>query len=105
VSDEPFGFGENWRRFLDVPGDERIAEAERSVSDWLGEGGLLGKAFLDAGCGGGLISLASLRLGAQRVATPVEIFALYRGPGFELEGLRTCGGGLECNEFVFRRGE
>jgi 2-polyprenyl-3-methyl-5-hydroxy-6-metoxy-1,4-benzoquinol methylase len=37
------------------------------------------------------------------VARPEEIFALYRDRGFELERLRTCGGGLGCNEFVFVR--
>jgi 2-polyprenyl-3-methyl-5-hydroxy-6-metoxy-1,4-benzoquinol methylase len=35
------------------------------------------------------------------VARPEEIFAFYRDRGFELERLRTCGGGLGCNEFVF----
>jgi len=62
-----FGFGENWRRFLDVLDDERIAEAEHSLTNWLGEGSLRGRSFLDAGCGSGLFSLAALRLGAQRV--------------------------------------
>lgn len=67
MSDERFGFGENWRHFLDVLDDERIAEAERSLADWLGESSLRGKSFLDAGCGSGLFSLAALRLGARRV--------------------------------------
>ena len=37
------------------------------------------------------------------VARPEEIFAFYRDRGFELERLRTCGGGLGCNQFVFAR--
>lgn len=37
------------------------------------------------------------------VAKPEEIFSFYRERGFELEKLRTCGGGLGCNEFVLRR--
>ena len=37
------------------------------------------------------------------VAKPEEIFALYRLQGFILERLKTCAGGLGCNEFVFRR--
>jgi hypothetical protein len=37
------------------------------------------------------------------VAKPEQIFDLYRDAGFELERLRTCGGGLGCNEFVLRR--
>jgi SAM-dependent methyltransferase len=37
------------------------------------------------------------------VAKPEEIFERYRSQGFTLEKLKTCGGGLGCNEFVFRR--
>jgi len=37
------------------------------------------------------------------VAKPEEIFDFYRTRGFELLALRTAGGGLACNEFVFRR--
>jgi len=37
------------------------------------------------------------------VAKPEEIFEFCRERGFELLKLRTCGGGLACNEFVFRR--
>jgi 2-polyprenyl-6-hydroxyphenyl methylase/3-demethylubiquinone-9 3-methyltransferase len=37
------------------------------------------------------------------VATPDEIFNLYRDAGFQLERLKTCAGGLGCNEFVFSR--
>ena len=37
------------------------------------------------------------------VATPEQIFDFYRQQGFELKRLRTCGGSLGCNEFVFRK--
>lgn len=37
------------------------------------------------------------------VAKPEEIFERYKRQGFELQRLKTCGGGLGCNEFVFRR--
>jgi 2-polyprenyl-6-hydroxyphenyl methylase/3-demethylubiquinone-9 3-methyltransferase len=37
------------------------------------------------------------------VAKPEEIFDYYRPLGFVLQRLKTCGGGLGCNEFVFRR--
>lgn len=67
MSDERFGFGDNWRRFLEVLDDERIAEAERSLMEWLGPDGIRGRTFLDAGCGSGLFSLAALRLGAARI--------------------------------------
>jgi 2-polyprenyl-6-hydroxyphenyl methylase/3-demethylubiquinone-9 3-methyltransferase len=36
-------------------------------------------------------------------ARPEEILDFYRARGFVLERLKTCGGGLGCNEFVFVR--
>ncbi len=35
------------------------------------------------------------------VAKPEEIFEFYRDRGFQLQQLKTCVGGLGCNEFVF----
>ena len=37
------------------------------------------------------------------VSTPNEIFNFYKIKGFELTQLKTVGGKLGCNEFVFRR--
>lgn len=37
------------------------------------------------------------------VATPETIFEFYRRRGFEMTRLRTVGGSLGCNEFVFRK--
>lgn len=37
------------------------------------------------------------------VARPEEIFLFLKSKGFRLENMRTCGGGLGCNEFVFVR--
>jgi len=37
------------------------------------------------------------------VAKPEEIFDFYRSRGFALLRLKTCGGGLGCNEYVFAR--
>jgi 2-polyprenyl-6-hydroxyphenyl methylase/3-demethylubiquinone-9 3-methyltransferase len=39
------------------------------------------------------------------VARPETIFEFYRDRGFDLHCLTTCGGGLGCNEFVFRRAD
>lgn len=39
------------------------------------------------------------------VARPEQIFDFYRSQGFLLKGLKTCGGGQGCNEFVFRKVE
>lgn len=37
------------------------------------------------------------------VAKPEEVFDFYRARGFVLEFLKTCAGGIGCNEFVFSR--
>jgi 2-polyprenyl-6-hydroxyphenyl methylase/3-demethylubiquinone-9 3-methyltransferase len=37
------------------------------------------------------------------VATPEQIFDFFHSRGYTLERLRTCAGGLGCNEFVFRK--
>lgn len=39
-----------------------------------------------------------------QVARPEEIFAFYKKRNFDLLQLRTCGGRLGCNEYVFRLG-
>lgn len=37
------------------------------------------------------------------VAKPEQVFEFYSSQGFQLVKLKTCGGGLGCNEFVFQR--
>lgn len=84
-----FRFGRNWARFLKRLNDERIAEAESNLNEFLGEGSLDRKTFLDIGSGSGLSSLAARRLGAnvlsfdfdgQSVACTKELRRRYR-PG------------------------
>jgi 2-polyprenyl-6-hydroxyphenyl methylase/3-demethylubiquinone-9 3-methyltransferase len=37
------------------------------------------------------------------VAKPEAIFEFYRDRGFQLQMLKTCGGGIGCNQYVFTR--
>lgn len=37
------------------------------------------------------------------VSTPETVFKFYRNKGYALTMLKTCGGGLGCNEFVFKK--
>jgi 2-polyprenyl-6-hydroxyphenyl methylase/3-demethylubiquinone-9 3-methyltransferase len=39
----------------------------------------------------------------REVATPEQIFDFYRQRGFFLCRLRTCGGSIGCNQFVFQK--
>jgi 2-polyprenyl-6-hydroxyphenyl methylase/3-demethylubiquinone-9 3-methyltransferase len=65
VAGDRFQFGENWRRFLGVLDDDRIAAAERALQAMLEVEHLRGCRFLDLGSGSGLSSLAARRLGAE----------------------------------------
>lgn len=82
---ERFQFGENWSRFLRTVHEERIRQAEVSLSEML-PFPLAGKSFLDLGSGSGLFSLAARRLGAsvhsvdydsQSVACTLELKRRY----------------------------
>jgi 2-polyprenyl-6-hydroxyphenyl methylase/3-demethylubiquinone-9 3-methyltransferase len=64
ASGERFAFGSNWRSFLDVLDEDRIAGSMTALEEYLGVGALASKTFLDIGSGSGLSSLAARRLGA-----------------------------------------
>jgi 2-polyprenyl-6-hydroxyphenyl methylase/3-demethylubiquinone-9 3-methyltransferase len=83
---ERFEFGANWSRFLSVLNDDRIAMAERSLTQMLKTARLDGKRFIDVGSGSGLFSLVARRLGAtvysfdydpQSVACTAELRRRY----------------------------
>lgn len=67
MTDNRFQFGDNWRQFLRVLDEDRIREAEKSLSEMLKLSNLAGKSFLDIGSGSGLFSLAAMRLAACKV--------------------------------------
>lgn len=60
-----FEFGENWKRYLELVDEARIAEAVKSLREMLQVESLSGKNLLDIGSGSGLFSLAARRLGAS----------------------------------------
>jgi 2-polyprenyl-6-hydroxyphenyl methylase/3-demethylubiquinone-9 3-methyltransferase len=70
----PLGYVRSWRDYHHQRGMSRWHD----IVDWVG-----GMPF--------------------EVATPHAIFAFYRERGFALERMFTCGSGLGCNEFLFRR--
>ena len=68
MSDEQrFAFGKNWKNYAKTLTREKVSDAERSLTEWLGADALKGKRFLDIGSGSGLFSLAAYRLGASEV--------------------------------------
>ena len=66
-ADTRFAFGRNWRKYLGIMTEERIAAAVTSMEEMLGRGQVAGASFLDVGSGSGLSSLAASRLGAGRI--------------------------------------
>jgi SAM-dependent methyltransferase len=61
--------GKHWTRFLAGVDDERIDEACKSLRRMLGVQSLARRKFLDVGSGGGLSSLAAMKLSAERVVS------------------------------------
>lgn len=91
---ERFEFGKNWKNFLSLLSEERIADSERSLASFVPV--INGKRFLDAGSGSGLSSLAARRLGAtvhsfdydpQSVACTRELKGRYfaNDPGWKID--------------------
>lgn len=63
-----FGFGRNWRRFVERNFNaERLESARKRLTAFVGRPSFEGLTFLDLGCGSGLHSYAAHTLGASRV--------------------------------------
>jgi SAM-dependent methyltransferase len=63
-----FDFGSNWKAFSAERMDaDRVEAASASLDELIGPGRLVGKSFLDVGCGSGLFSIAAARNGARSV--------------------------------------
>lgn len=70
---EHYEFGKNWADFAARLSESLIVEAEKGTVKLLRADELVGRTFLDVGCGSRLHSLAALRLGVRRVmATDID---------------------------------
>ena len=64
---EHFEFGKNWQDFLRGVNEEKVSFAVADIENFIGSGTLVGKCFVDIGCGSGLSSLAAYTLGASAI--------------------------------------
>jgi len=73
-----FSFGKNWQKFLKTLNEEKIEEAKKSLTEFLGgEKNIKEKTFVDIGCGSGLFSLAAYLLGASKiVSSDIDDFSI-----------------------------
>ena len=67
-----FEFGKNWASFLATVDETRIDQSIAALRSMLAVKSLVGKRFLDLGCGSGLSSLAAYRLGAEIVSVDYD---------------------------------
>lgn len=75
--DTHFAFGENWSEYAKHIDQTKIDEAEKGLLKLITKEELVGKTFLDIGCGSGLHALAALRLGAAQVlATDIDAISV-----------------------------
>ncbi|MCC6722022.1 MAG: class I SAM-dependent methyltransferase [Bacteroidia bacterium] len=68
LNGDRFQFGKNWLSFIKTLNNERIANAEKSLIEFLKTDNLTSKKFIDVGSGSGLFSLAARNLGASVVS-------------------------------------
>jgi 2-polyprenyl-6-hydroxyphenyl methylase/3-demethylubiquinone-9 3-methyltransferase len=96
--EEHFDFGENWLSFLSTVNEESIESAIENLARLLPVEHVVGRTFLDIGCGSGLSLLAAERMGACRtlgvdidpecVAASRQLLRAWRGVGrFEMRSV------------------
>jgi len=64
-ADQRFGFGANWRDYIQTIDPTKIENAKKRLVDFFEIDQLHGKTFLDVGSGSGLSSLAARMMGAN----------------------------------------
>lgn len=74
---ERFKFGANWRSFLETLNEDRIKEAEDSISTMLNQNDFSGLKVLDIGSGSGLFSLSFRRMGAIVTSFDYDADSVY----------------------------
>jgi SAM-dependent methyltransferase len=63
-----FNFGDNWRRFSESSLDNQKFEmASNSLDQLIGREKIVGRTFLDIGCGSGIFAIAASLAGAKKV--------------------------------------
>jgi 2-polyprenyl-3-methyl-5-hydroxy-6-metoxy-1,4-benzoquinol methylase len=66
--DKRFGFGKNWTKFIETKfNEERVKSSIDVFCEFTGLSDLLGKSFIDVGCGSGLHSVAASRMKAKSI--------------------------------------
>jgi len=101
-----FSFGKNWQRFLKSISQERLRNAERSLTEFLEMDDMRGMRFLDIGCGSGIFSYAAFHLGAKEIVSfdldrmSVECCKFWRRKAGNPDNWKVCEGSILDGGFL-----